>query len=170
MTKIALILGAHAILAEFVDVGTGERIVPPGTFTPHDVDQRTRLIASGCISEDEVVDLSKKPIEELTRSELEQLAAESFRASLATASDDDLRSGLQAYRERQASAGDSNATGGGDGDGAADDDGLEAHGVTVTDLREIAEKEEVDLTGITVKADIVAAIRAKRADAPSTGE
>src|SRR5690606_31370380 len=74
MTKIALILGAHAILAEFVDVVTGDRIVPPGTFTPHNVDQRSRLIASGCISEDEVVDLSEKPVEDLTRPELEQLA------------------------------------------------------------------------------------------------
>ncbi|CAD7335306.1 hypothetical protein FIM10_02120 [Sphingomonadales bacterium 56] len=168
MTKIALILGAHAILAEFVDIGTGERIVPPGTFTPHDVDQRTRLIASGCISEDEVVDLSKKPVEELTRSELEHLAVESFKASMATASDDDLRLGLQSFRERQAKVSDSGA-GGADG-GDDDDDGLEAHGVTVADLREIAENEEVDLTGVSVKADIIAAIRQKRAGAPSTGE
>lgn len=168
MTKIALILGAHAILAEFVDVETGERIVPPGTFTPHDVDQRTRLIASGCISEDEVVSLSEKPIEGLTRSELEHLAVESFKASMATASDDDLRSGLQSFRERRADAGTSD-TGGADS-GADDDDRLEARGITVADLQEIAEKEEVDLTGITVKADIIAAIRAKRADAPASGE
>ena len=167
MTKIALILGAHAILAEFVDAATGKRIVPPGTFTPHDVDQRTRLIAAGCISEDEAVDLSEKPIEELTRSELEHLAVESFKVSMATASDDDLRSGLQSFRERQEEADDSDNGG---ADGGDDDDGLEARGVTVADLQEIAELEEVDLTGITVKADIIAAIRQKRADAPNSGE
>lgn len=167
MTKIALILGSHAILAEFVDVVTGDRIVPPGTFTPHDIDQRTRLIASGCISEDEVVDLSEKPIEELTRTELEHLAAESFKASLASASDEDLRSGLRAYRERLGQSDDSHSGGGADDD---DDDGLEDKGVTVSDLQAIAEKEEIDLTGITIKADIIAAIRAKRAEAAKLGE
>lgn len=165
MTKIALILGAHVILAEFVDVQTGDRIVPPGTFSPHDVDQRTRLIASGCISEDEVVNLSEKPIEELTRIELEHLAVESFKASMTNASDDDLRSGLQSFRERQATVGDDDD----DGDGGDGNDGLEARGVTVADLQEMAEKEEVDLAGITVKADIIAAIRQKRAAAASSG-
>ena len=166
MTKIALILGAHAILAEFVDVVTGDRVMPPGTFTPHDIDQRTRLIASGCISEDEVLDLSEKPLEELTRAELEHLAAESFRASLDSASDDDLRSGLRAYRERLGQSDDSHGGGGADDD----DDGLEDKGVTVADLQAIAEKEEIDLTGITIKADIIAAIRAKRAEAAKSGE
>lgn len=45
------------VVAEFVDVKTGDRLVPaaageePVTFTPHDDEQAQRLSAAGCLRE-----------------------------------------------------------------------------------------------------------------------
>jgi hypothetical protein len=46
------------------------------------------------------------------------------------------------------------------GNGESDEESLEDH--TVEELREIAEREDVDLTGLTVKADIIKAIKKNR--------
>jgi len=54
--------------------------------------------------------------------------------------------------------GDGEGKGAGDEAGASDD--LES--LKVAELKELAEKEGVDLTGITLKADIIAAIEEKR--------
>lgn len=44
----------------------------------------------------------------------------------------------------------------------AEDDGDELDGMTVAELRELAEEEEVDLSGVHLKAEIVEKIRAAR--------
>lgn len=150
MPEIALVLAAHAVLSEFVDVYTGDRITPPGDFTPRDTDQKDRLIASRCISKEPIVNI-EKPVEDMNRQELEAAITASFIASMASATDDDLRTGIGNYRKKL--AGDQVDT---------VDDGLDDRGVTVANLQEIAAKEEVDLTGITIKADIIKAIRDSR--------
>lgn len=151
MPEIVLVLAAHAVLSEFVDVHTGDRITPPGDFTPHDTDQKRRLIASRCISEEPIVNIDKA-VEDMNRQELEAAVTAAFIASLASASDDDLRTGIDRYRGKL--AGEQVDT---------VDDGLDDRGVTVADLQEIAANEDVDLTGITIKADIIKAIRDSRA-------
>ena len=141
----------HIVKAEFVDQTTGTRYSPalagaePTLFKPHDDDQRDRLIAAGCLSPNAAVDLSTKPIEELTRAELEEVALEGFRSELRNASDDHLRSGVEEYRARQAEA-----------------DEKDLKKKTVEQLTEIAASEGVDLGGKSKKADIIAAIEAKR--------
>jgi hypothetical protein len=56
-----------------------------------------------------------------------------------------------------------------DGDVDHDDDDEDGLGdQTVPELRELAATEEVDLTGLTRKPDILAAIRAKRLDASAS--
>lgn len=41
----------HTVIAEMVDVVTGDRKFPNEGFTPHDDDQAARLIAAGCLKE-----------------------------------------------------------------------------------------------------------------------
>ena len=41
----------HTVIAEMVDVETGERKFPGEGFTPHDDDQAKRLIAADCLKE-----------------------------------------------------------------------------------------------------------------------
>lgn len=41
----------HSVVAEMVDSHTGTRLFPGQTFTPHDDDQRERLLEARCIRE-----------------------------------------------------------------------------------------------------------------------
>ena len=138
----------HEVKSEFVDRVTGERYSPaprgekPNLFKPHDEAQRDRLVAAGVISESPTFDLETKPIEDLTRPEMEEIAVAAMRMELAQASDDDLRSMVARYREHIAEA--------------------DLSKKTVEQLKEIAEAEDVDLSGITRKDDIIAAIETKR--------
>lgn len=97
----------HTVIAEMVDSETGKRLFPakrgekPTTFTPHDDDQRQRLVTAGCLREG-VVDTGDLP----------------------------------------------------PGDDLGDK--------TLDELKTVVEAENVDLNGATKKADIIAAIRAKR--------
>lgn len=40
----------HSVIAELVDIETGERHFPPSGFTPHNEEQAERLIRAGCLS------------------------------------------------------------------------------------------------------------------------
>ena len=151
MVEIALILSAHAVLAEFIDVQSGNRISPPSTFTPHDVDQRQRLTAARCISAEPVAPIDDKPVEDMTRAELEQFSTTAFLAGMASASDDDLRNGVAAFRARAED----------DDDDGSDD----LAGMTAASLRELAAKESIDLGDAKRKPDMLALIRAARAQA-----
>lgn len=97
----------HSVIAEFIDWHTDKRVFPGAPFTPHDDDQRERLVRAGCLREGN--DQAAKARDQINN------------------------------------------------DGLFDE--------TVDALKEIADKEAVDLNGVTKKADIVAAIRAKRAAA-----
>lgn len=154
MVEIALILSAHAVLAEFIDVQSGNRISPPSTFTPHDVDQRQRLIAARCISAEPVASIDDKPVEDMTRAELEQFSTTAFLAGMASASDDDLRNGVAAFRARAE-----------DDDDDIDDGSDDLAGMTAASLRELAAKESIDLGDAKRKPDMLALIRAARAQA-----
>lgn len=147
----------YPVLAEFVDVHTGERHVD-GTFAPKDAEQFKRLVAARCLGE-EPAPVTDKPIGEMNRTELEAAAFDTFTGQLAKMSDDELRSGIEHARERERDLAD-----------PADivrrqlnEDGL--FDETIEKLKEIAVAEKVDLTSATKKADIVAAIRATRAAA-----
>lgn len=97
----------HSVIAEMVDAKTGDRLFPGETFTPHDEDQRERLVTAKCIREG--TDQAAK-----TRDQI-------------------------------------------------NNDGL--FDKTPAELKDIATTEEVDLGGVSKKADVIAAIRAKRAAA-----
>ncbi len=147
----------YPVRAEFVDRATGKRHYPGGTFAPRDSAQLERLINAGCLGKEPVVAVDK-PIVEMGRRELEAAAIDAFTEQLAKASDEDLRSGLERFRAGGELAGSVD----GEGEGESDnDDGLDAN--TVDELKKIAEGETIDLGGATKKADIVAAIRAARA-------
>lgn len=139
----------YKVLAEFVDRETGDRYIPaaqgekPTLFRPHDDEQRERLVAAGVLAGEPTFDLATKPIEDLTRAEMEEIAVAAFRAEMASASDDNLRHGVASHRERIAEA----------------DLGRK----TVDQLKEIAADEDIDLGEATRKADIVAAIEDERA-------
>ena len=147
----------YPIMAEFVDVHTGERHQKGGEpFQPKDAEQLRRLVDAKCLGKDPAA-VSDKPVAEMTRAELEAAAIDGFTAELSTASDDQLRDGVTRLREREPR------------DPAdvsrqqINEDGLFEQ--TVEQLKEIAQAEAADLSGVTLKADIIAAIRAKRAAA-----
>lgn len=95
----------YAVKAEFVDVCTGTRYVPailgaePTLFEPHDDDQRDRLVAARCLHPEPTNDLPTKPIDELTRAELEQITIAAFVAEIMKSDDDRLRDAVHRLRE-----------------------------------------------------------------------
>lgn len=149
----------YPVIAELVDEASGKRFLPGETFMPANEKQRKRLVKAGCLGEDEVDplgDIGDLPLGELSREHLENIAFAIARQQIANVSDDELRSGIASHRERQAADHDS----GNEGKGGDDADGLDDN--TVEQLKKLAEDEQVDLSGKTLKADIVAAIRSKR--------
>ncbi len=168
---------AYKVIAECVDVRSGKRYLPGETFDPApDADQAERLTAAKAI---EVVpdDGAKRAFLALALDDtgrgLRIIDTTGFAfagIAVGTAAPTDPEEFHWQPLVMPADADDDDDDDGGSGDAPSEGgDGLEARGVTVPDLQEIAKVEEVDLTGITVKADIIAAIRAKRADA-SSGE
>ncbi|GEM_PF-3876369 len=142
----------YIVKAEFVDRHTGTRHFPaargeePTIFEPHDDEQRQALTASRCISEEPVaLSLFDKEVGDLSRSEMEVLSLEAAKASIAKATDDQLRDSIAAYRGHLIEK---------------DDTALEK--LTADQLRDVAAEEGVPLDGISKKADIIAAIKAKR--------
>ncbi|MES2494631.1 MAG: hypothetical protein V4618_00825 [Pseudomonadota bacterium] len=158
---------SYPVLAELVDYRDGKRHFPaapgeePVRFVPADDDHAARLIAAKCIGVDGGVDLLAKDPAELSRVELESVALDAFRRSMAEISDDVLREGVERHRQAL------DADKGGDDDDH-DDDLDDLGGLKVDELKAVADKEEVDLTGLTRKADILGAIR--RARAAGSGE
>lgn len=129
----------EAILTKPLD---GDPIGATRTFSQTEYDELLRL---GAVSDGNAVPpLAVKPVEDMTRPELEKLAIEAIRAEMASASDDDLRSMILRFREKV--AGGENAL----------------SKMKVDDLKALAAKEEIDLGDATKKDDIVAAIEQAR--------
>lgn len=99
------------------------------------------LVACGAVSN--VAAAVLKPIEGMSRAELETAAIEVVRSEMAGASDDDLRTMIQRARDK-----------------AADATPLDK--MKVDDLKALAFKEEIDLGDATKKDDIIAAIELAR--------
>lgn len=140
----------YEVKSEFVDQRTGERYIPavrgaePVLFETDDDEQHQRLVKAGCLGVEPSFVLNAKPVEDLTRAELETVAFVAIRAELAKASDDELRASVERYRD------------------SLDEDDGDLTKKTVDQLKEVAADEEVDLGTATKKADIIAAIEAKR--------
>lgn len=145
----------YVVKAEFVDRHTGARYHPaargedPVTFEPADDEQFKALVAARCIDDTSVtVNLFDKNVGDLTRGELETLSLAAAKESISQASDDQLRSGIDSYREHLIQK---------------DEKSLEK--LSVEQLKALADEEDVDLDGVTKKADIIAAIKLKRENA-----
>ena len=129
----------EAILTKPLD---GDPIGATRTFSKTEYDELLRLDA---VSDGNTVPpLAEKPVEDMTRSELEKLAIEAIRVEMANASDDDLRSTIIRFREKD-DAGDSSLS-----------------KMKVDELKALAAKEEIDLGDATKKDDIIAAIELAR--------
>lgn len=129
----------EAILTKPLD---GDPIGAKRTFSKTEYDELLRLDA---VSDGNTVPpLAEKPVEDMTRSELEKLAIEAIRVEMANASDDDLRSTIIRFREKD-DAGDSSLS-----------------KMKVDELKALAAKEEIDLGDATKKDDIIAAIELAR--------
>ena len=149
----------YPILAEFVDVHTGQRHLKGGDpFQPKDAEQLRRLVDAKCLGKDPAA-ASDKPVADMSRAELEAAAIDGFTAEIANASIDELRDGVTRLRERESEQRDLAEI----SRQQINEDGLFEQ--TVDQLKDLAQAEEVDLAGVTLKADIVAAIRGKRATA-----
>ncbi|USU06295.1 hypothetical protein NF699_06440 [Sphingomonadaceae bacterium OTU29LAMAA1] len=162
----------YQVTAELVDETSGKRFMPGDTFMPASEKQRVRLTNAGCLGDEEVDPLDglgDLPLGTLSREHLENIAFGIARQTIAKASDDDLRDGIESHRERRATIeADDNDRGEGSGSGqsggGASDDADDLDQQTVDQLKKIAEHEEVDLSGKTLKGAIVTAIRAARVE------
>lgn len=130
----------EAILTKPLD---GDPIGTKRTFSKTEYDELLRL---GAVSDGSAVPpLAVKPVEDMTRPELEKLATEAIRAEMASASDDDLRSTILRFREKLAAV-------------AANP----LSKMKVDELKALAAKEEIDLGDATKKDDIIVAIERGR--------
>ena len=91
----------YPVKSEFVDIHTGRRILPGGDpFEPHDDDQYERLVSARCITSDPVAVSVTDPAA-MNRKELETAAIEVVRTQMVSASDDDLRTMIQAFLDKR---------------------------------------------------------------------
>jgi hypothetical protein len=154
---------SYLVLAEMVDATTDVRYLPGDTFIPASEIQRRRLVGAGCLDEEpvDVADLyANVSLDALTRAQLEGIAFDFTRQKIGEASDDELRRMIDHARQYDAAGNDEGEGKGADaGDKLTDD--LDAQ--TVEQLKTLAGAETIDLTGKTLKGDIVAAIREARA-------
>jgi hypothetical protein len=130
----------EAILTKPLD---GDPIGAKRTFSKTEYDELLRL---GAVSDGSAVPpVALKPVEDMTRPELEKLAIEAIRAEMASASDDVLRSTILRFREKLAAV-------------AANP----LSKMKVDELKALAVKEEIDLGDATKKDDIIVAIERGR--------
>lgn len=128
----------EAILTKPLD---GDPIGTKRTFSEADYKELKR---NGAVSDGTPAqDVGVKPVEDMTRAELEAVAIEVVRSEMASASDDDLRTMIQRFRDK------------------SEDAGALAK-MKVDDLKALAAKEEIDLGDATKKDDIIAAIELAR--------
>lgn len=118
----------------------GDPIGATRTFSQTDYNT---LVACGAVSN--VAAAVLKPIEGMSRAELETAAIEVVRSEMAGASDDDLRTMIQRARDK-----------------AEDIAATPLDKMKVDELKALAAKEEIDLGDATKKDDIIAAIELAR--------
>lgn len=136
----------YDVRAEFVDIYTGNRILPGGDpFEPRDIEQYDRLVAARCIAADPAILVINDPTA-MSRKELETAALDVVRSEMANASDEDLRAMIQRFLDKA-------------DDGDAD---ISLAKMKVDELKALAVKEEIDLGDATKKDDIIAAIELAR--------
>lgn len=136
----------YDVRSEFVDIHTGNRILPGGDpFEPRDSEQYDRLVAARCIAAEPAIFVVNDPTT-MSRKELENAAIDVVRSELANASDEDLRTMIQRFLDKAS-----------DGD-----DDIALSKMKVDDLKALATKEEIDLGDATKKDDIIAAIELAR--------
>jgi hypothetical protein len=157
---------SYLVTAEMVDVTTDVRYLPGDTFIPASEAQRVRLNKAGCLGDDpvDVVDLyANVSLDALTRAQLEGIAFDFTRQKIGEASDEELRRMIDHARQHDA-ARDDEGEGNGEGEGTDGGDKLtdDLDAQTIEQLKALAGKETIDLTGKTLKPDILAAIREAR--------
>lgn len=136
----------YDVRSEFVDIHTGNRILPGGDpFEPRDSEQYDRLVAARCITAEPAVLVVNDPTT-MSRKELETAALDVVRSEMANASDEDLRTMIQRFLDKAS-----------DGD-----DDIVLSKMKVDELKALAIKEEIDLGDATKKDDIIAAIELAR--------
>lgn len=155
---------SYLVTAEMVDVTTDVRYLPGDTFIPASEAQRVRLNKAGCLGDDpvDVVDLyANVSLDALTRPQLEGIAFDFTRQKIGEASDDELRRMIDHARQHDA-GGDHDEDDAREGTDRGDAITEDLDAQTIEQLKALAGKETIDLTGKTLKPDILAAIREAR--------